>query len=498
MGSPNTPEAERALLKVGDIVASKYRIERIVARGGMGIVYAAHHLLLDQRVALKVMLVGQDALKVEVIDRFVREAQAAARLHSEHVVRVMDVGALDNGAPFLVLEYLQGCDLEELLRLNGTLDPKELVDYILQALAALAQAHAADIIHRDIKPANIFLAVRPDGSNVIKVVDFGISKQPTSGARWRKLTGEASLGTPAYMSPEQLRSSQGVDARADIWSLGVVMYELLTGRIPFDGEGPGAAFAAILENDPDPIRAYRPDVSEELEEIIFRCLRRDREDRFADVGELARQLAVHGSGRLTSILVGIEETLTRSSRAGEAEGTPLEAAASAIALKSFPPPANGRMPSGSITISFEEPSREPASREATRKDDPTLKDPVPRVGPAGPPEDAKRSQARAWLWIGAGAVAVLAIIVLREVRGAQGAHGAASVVAAPPPPVSSALPSEEDQDSATAAPAAEDVPSSPAADPGARSPVPAQSAGERGPRVRRRPPPRPPFLRSRE
>src|ERR1019366_3698447 len=164
MGSPDNPDSEN-LLRVDDVVAGKYRIERVLARGGMGVVYAAHHLLLDQRVALKVMSVGEDAPSVVIIERFLREAQAAARLHSEHVVRIIDCRAPDQGAPFLALEYLQGCDLEELLRLNGPLDPQDVADYILQALAALAHAHAADIVHRDIKPANIFLAVRPDGSN---------------------------------------------------------------------------------------------------------------------------------------------------------------------------------------------------------------------------------------------------------------------------------------------------------------------------------------------
>jgi serine/threonine-protein kinase len=495
MGSPDSPDLERmapTLPVVGDVVAGKYRVERIIARGGMGVVYAAHHMFLDQRVALKVMLVGQDAPNVEVIERFVREAQAAARLQSEHVVRVMDVGALDHGAPFLVLEYLQGCDLEELLRLNGPLDTRDLADYILQATAALAQAHAADIIHRDIKPANIFLAVRADGTNVIKVVDFGISKQPSNRARWRKLTGEASLGTPAYMSPEQLRSSQGVDPRADVWSLGVLMYELLTGRIPFDGEGPGAVFAAILEKDPDPIRMHRPDVSVELEAVVFRCLQRKKEDRFADVGELARQLVVHGSGRWDSLIEGIDQALARSSRSDAIESGALEAAASAIAMKSLPPPG-ALKESGSITISFEEPRRVP-----TIKDDPTLKDPVAGLpgrvsGGAGP------WPRRARVGIGAAALAILAAVALREVRGAQARRAAPAVVAAEArAPVPASAASDVEGNAAAPSPSGEGSPEpSPMAPSTSTASGPApEAAGAVGKRPR--PPKRPSFLRSRE
>ena len=190
-----------------DLVAGKYCIERVVAEGGMGVVYAAQHLALDQRVALKVLLF--DALQAhELVERFVREARAAARLRSEHVVRVTDAGALESGAPFLVMEYLQGCDLAELLRLEGPLPPADVADYALQVLAALAQAHAASIIHRDLKPANLFLSVRDDGSNILKVLDFGISKQTSQKLQWKELTGKAVLGTPNYMSPEQLRFEQ--------------------------------------------------------------------------------------------------------------------------------------------------------------------------------------------------------------------------------------------------------------------------------------------------
>jgi eukaryotic-like serine/threonine-protein kinase len=306
-----TDRATAALPKVGDLLVGKYRIEKQVGEGGMGVVFAARHEALDQLVAVKVLLA--DAAKGDgVIERFVREAQAAARLQSEHVARVFDAGSLENEVPFLVMEYLEGCDLEELLKLNGSLAIPDAVDYVLQALAAIAQAHAVGIIHRDLKPANLFLALRPDGTNVIKILDFGISKQTTTAGREKALTGRAVLGSPAYMPPEQLRNAKSVDFRADIWALGIVLYEMLSGVTPFDAEGVGEIFAAILENEPPPIRERRPDVSPELEAVILKCLQRKAEDRWADVGDFAVALAPFGSGKWSSLVETINSTLARS------------------------------------------------------------------------------------------------------------------------------------------------------------------------------------------
>jgi serine/threonine protein kinase len=326
-----------ALPKSGDVVAGKYRIEKVVGEGGMGIVYSAHHLVLDKRVAMKLVLV--DALRgEELVERFVREAQAAARLQSEHVVRVTDAGALENGMPFLIMEYLEGCDLAELLNVEGPLASSDVADYMLQALAALAQAHAAGIVHRDLKPANLFLAVRDDGGNLVKVLDFGISKQQPGTAHWKELTGKALLGTPAYMSPEQLRSSKSVDARADLWSLGVVMYELLSGKTPFDGDGPGELFAAILETTPAKVRTHRSELPEAWDDVIARCLLRDVNARFQDAAELAVALAPLGSGRLTHLVESIENACARSVRVLSKTDSALVAAAVKAANTSLPPP----------------------------------------------------------------------------------------------------------------------------------------------------------------
>jgi eukaryotic-like serine/threonine-protein kinase len=297
--------------KVGDVIAGKYRLEKVAGEGGMGVVYAAQHLVLKQRVAVKVLL-PDAATSEHVVERFAREARAAARIMSEHVARVMDAGSTATGAPFLVMEYLEGCDLEELLTVEGPLPMTDVVDYLLQALEALAHAHAVGLVHRDIKPANLFLACRADGGNVIKMLDFGISKTMESRPEERVLTGQAVLGSPVYMSPEQLRNAKDIDARADIWSLGVVAYELLSGKPPFDGDGVGEIFAAILEKDAEPVHMKNWRLPPELSAVIARCIQRKPEDRWPDAAEVARALKPFGSGVYTPLIERAEQVLARA------------------------------------------------------------------------------------------------------------------------------------------------------------------------------------------
>jgi serine/threonine protein kinase len=294
----------------GDRIGDKYLIEKIQGVGGMGTVFSAYHEILDQRVAVKV-LSSVFAENDEFLGRFLTEARAAAKLRSEHVARVMDAGKLASGLPFIVMELLDGCDLDEMLRCHGPLDPTEVADFMIQALEALAQAHAAGIVHRDLKPSNLFLAVKPDGTSILKILDFGISK--ASSAVSKKSTADGRmLGSPSYMSPEQVRSSRTVDPRTDIWALGVVMHELLTGQAPFEREGVGATLVAILEDSPPSLADLNPRVSRAYADVVLRCLRRDRNERYADVAELATALAPFASDTWRRLVRGIRQTLTRA------------------------------------------------------------------------------------------------------------------------------------------------------------------------------------------
>ena len=275
----------------GDILLGKYRVERVLGQGGMGVVVAAMHVQLDERVAIKFLL--PDALEnPETVARFAREARAAVKIKSEHIARVSDVGTLENGAPYMVMEYLEGRDLAAYLKERGALPVDEAVTYLLQAMEALAEAHGMGIVHRDLKPPNLFLTRRADGTAQVKVLDFGISKvTQRGGMREASLTKTSSvMGSPLYMAPEQMVSTREVDARADVWALGVVLYELLAGHVPFQGESMTELCARILQEPPSPLRMTRPDVPPELEALILRCLEKDRERRVGSVAELASGL----------------------------------------------------------------------------------------------------------------------------------------------------------------------------------------------------------------
>jgi serine/threonine-protein kinase len=280
-------------VREGDVLAGKYRVERVLGIGGMGVVVAAHHLQLDEKVALKFLL--PEALdNPEAVARFAREARAAVKIKSEHVARVTDVGTLPNGAPYMVMEYLEGRDLAAWIAERGALPVEQAIEFVLQACVAVADAHALGIVHRDLKPANLFCVRRSDGYLSIKVLDFGISKMIDTGGGSApvSVTRTASLmGSPLYMSPEQMRSSKNVDALTDIWALGVILFELIAGRPAFLA-GSVTELAIKVANEPAPaIRGFRPDVPNGLEIIVARCLEKDRRKRYRDVAELALALA---------------------------------------------------------------------------------------------------------------------------------------------------------------------------------------------------------------
>jgi serine/threonine-protein kinase len=280
---------------IGDVIADKYSVERVVGEGGMGVVYAARHLELDQKVAIKFLLpeIAQQGMAAE---RFRREARAAARIRGEHVCRVLDVGTL-RGIPYMVMEYLEGRDLANELERRGRLPPEEAVGYVLEACDAISEAHAAGIVHRDIKPANLFLATRSDGSRHVKVLDFGVSKSLVdSNSGQHALTVTSSVvGSPLYMSPEQLDSARDVDRRTDIWAIGVVMYELLTGRTPFSGDSIPQLVNAVLHDQPPTFLAYEVTAPDGLEVALARALAKNRDLRYGSIAEFVSAIAPYAS-----------------------------------------------------------------------------------------------------------------------------------------------------------------------------------------------------------
>ena len=305
----------------GDVVGGKFRVERTLGEGGMGIVVCATHLALGQLVALKFMQ-KHALLDPEIRSRFMREARAASKLKSTHAARVLDVGALDDGAPYIVMEYLEGLDLSTLLKKRGRLPAPEAAEYVIQACEALAEAHSHGIIHRDLKPANLFLTTGTTGRPLVKVLDFGVSKvlrdrslpelpgvdldstmpggKPRPGAfdpgdsvvtRVTDL-----LGSPNYMAPEQIHSARDADAQSDVWSLGVILYRLVSGIIPFSGGTQEELIYQVTRGPIAPLRDYVATLPAGFDLVVAKCMERDKSRRFASVSELARALAPYAAG----------------------------------------------------------------------------------------------------------------------------------------------------------------------------------------------------------
>ena len=272
-------------VNVGDVILDKYRVESILGHGGMGVVAQCIHLQLGERVAIKML--RPDVLRdSDAVERFQREAQAAAKLKSEYVARVTDVGTFSaTHVPYMVMEFLEGNDLDQLIQERGHLPVAWSAELMLQAAEALSEAHSINIVHRDVKPSNLFVTWRPDGSALIKVLDFGISKSPT-GSDMQLTQTQSLLGTPAYMSPEQMRSARLVDSRTDIWSLGTVLYEIIEGRRPFEAESFSEMCVKVAVDQPAPMTLAPP----ALQQVILRCLAKAPEQRYASMAELGRDL----------------------------------------------------------------------------------------------------------------------------------------------------------------------------------------------------------------
>jgi serine/threonine-protein kinase len=308
----------------GTVLRGKYRVERSLGAGGMGIVVLATHLRLSQPVAIK-LLRPEARGNPDVVQRFAREARAASKLRGEHAVRILDVDDSEAGDPFLVMEYLEGTDLQRHLETKGALLLEDAVGFVLQACEGIAEAHGVGIVHRDLKPGNLFVTSRPDGTPLVKILDFGISKatEREAAADFVVTKPASAIGSPAYMSPEQLKDSGGVDARTDVWALGVVLYQLLTNALPFEATSTAALAARIAADPPRPLRALRPEAPDALEAVVLRCLAKVPAERFADVAALARSLApfAHGgeSGAVRVARVA-EKTALRSDAVGKGAG----------------------------------------------------------------------------------------------------------------------------------------------------------------------------------
>jgi serine/threonine protein kinase len=281
-------------VKPGDVLGGKYRVERVLGSGGMGVVVAAKHIELGQRVALKFML-KEAMVDPSHAERFLREAKASVQLKSVHTARVLDVGKLRNGEPFMVMEYLDGRDLDEELRQKGPLPPHVACNYVLQSAEALAEAHGLGMIHRDVKLKNLFLTKTVDGRDLVKVLDFGLAKQTGVGGDVSLTATSSVFGSPQYMSPEQMRSAKDVDSRSDIWSLGVCLYELLTGRVPFDAGGVAEICAMVLKDPVPPPSRYVRGIPADLEAVVLKCLEKDPRIRFQTVAELAFALEAYAA-----------------------------------------------------------------------------------------------------------------------------------------------------------------------------------------------------------
>ncbi|MFO0666632.1 MAG: WD40 repeat domain-containing serine/threonine protein kinase [Polyangiaceae bacterium] len=277
----------------GDIIDDKFRVVRLIGRGGMGEVHEIVHLGLEKTYALKTLL-ADAAANTTVAERFLQEGRAAARLHSPHVCIVVDAGSFSDGSKYLLMELLQGRSLGQVLRHDGALTLERAADVLIEACDALSEAHNVGIVHRDLKPDNLFLARQPGGAEVVKVLDFGISKMPRGALL---TTGSDVFGTPYYMSPEQLVASRDVDARSDVWSLGVCLFELLTNQRPWDADEPISLATKIMTEPPRPIESLLADAPAQLVSLLQRCLERDVSKRCPTAQAFAEGLTPFASER---------------------------------------------------------------------------------------------------------------------------------------------------------------------------------------------------------
>jgi tRNA A-37 threonylcarbamoyl transferase component Bud32 len=347
--------------KPGERIGRKWVVEGTLGVGGMGVVLAAVHADIGQRVAIKLLL-PHLARETAAAERLMREARAVVSLHSEHATRIYDVDRDDRGVPYIVMERLEGMDFDRLLKMRGVLPVPEAVDCILEACEAVAEAHARGLVHRDLKPANLFLARRADGTQLVKVLDFGISKSllPESDTDFTLTQTDHALGSPRYMSPEQLRNSKTVDHRSDIWSLGIILYRIVSGRAPFEAETIHAYLWRVAVDPPTPLSQLLPGASTAFTAVLERCMQKDAQDRPQSVAELASALApfgtLRGQASLRSVLAFARSqpaSLAHADRRTPAPPPPGDATASAWTpggARPKPASARGLLLAGAATF----------------------------------------------------------------------------------------------------------------------------------------------------
>lgn len=435
-------------LSPGDLLAGKYRVERVLGVGGMGAVVAARHTELGEMFAVKLLLAHPETEPLAV-ERFLREARAAARLVSPHAARVVDVGRLESGVPFMVMEHLTGTDLHKLLRKEGPLPVDLAITAVMHACDAMAEAHSLGIIHRDIKPANLFLTRRPNGAPWVKVLDFGISKQlgPEQGELTR--THDV-MGSPYYMAPEQMSRARDAEARSDVWSLGAALFELLTGKVPFFGESLTEIVAAVLREDPPDVTSLRPDLPPVLDEIIHKCLQKRPADRYPTVVDLMEALAAVLPPGRASISPEVGALVGRPSAPSVAPGLLAPAA-----TESQAPPPPGRA-STSPPVLLREPTVVPSPAGSISSGWGTTARAMARL------RGNKGAWTLAFVTIGSGALAVIGYVALGPSADPGLSTSALSMSStAPPPALTSTDRAETPADTASTSVTASATPAAP-------------------------------------
>src|SRR6478752_6296555 len=322
------------LVREGEVLAGKYRVERIPGRNGLGVLVQVRHMELGQEVTLK-FLVPDACVYPEFVQRFIREARSAVKIQGEHVARVTDVGRLESGAPYMVREYLRGPDLAEVLKVRGPLPISEAVDYIIQACEGVAEGHALGVVHRNLRPTSLVVARRSDGTALVKVFDFAASESlhvnPFTERAVSLVGTSAIMASLPYLAPEQIRDPHDVDFRADVYSMGAVLFELLTGAPVYAADAAPALLAQVAADAAPALRALRPDAPGDLDHIVLRCLAKNRAIRYASIADLVVELAPFASAETASSVERIVRLGKRTSKLPQASESRVAAPAPAAA-----------------------------------------------------------------------------------------------------------------------------------------------------------------------